>query len=373
MNITLHEISVKNLVKGYQNSDEEGVLAYDKKLNVRPKYQREFIYGEKERNAVIATLMQNFPLNTMYWVKNSQTYELMDGQQRTLSIAMFVNGDFSMDINGRRCKFDNLTQSEQEIILNYKLMVYVCEGDDKEKLDWFKIINIAGKPLTMQELRNAIYTGEWLSSAKAYFSKTGCAAFQQGGKYLNGTAIRQDYLETALLWISALKYGKGDIERYMSENQHGKNADELWAYFSAVINWVQMKFPKYRKEMKGLEWGFFYNTYKNKNLDSTELENEVAKLMSDDEVTSKKGIYAFVLSRNEKYLNLREFSDSQKRQAYEKQGGICANKKCSNAGRKFEIDEMEADHIKAWSKGGKTELSNCQMLCRECNRTKSAK
>lgn len=204
MKIELHEIPVRDVVSGYVDSAENGVVGYGGKLNIRPAFQREFIYKEKQRDEVVHTVIRNFPLNVMYWVKGDDgNFEVLDGQQRTISICQYVTGDFSVMIDGMPRKFDNLTDTEQKQILDYPLMIYICEGTDKEKLDWFKIINIAGEQLTAQELRNAIYTGEWLTEAKKYFSKTQCPAYQIAGDYLNGSAIRQNYLETALKWIAA--------------------------------------------------------------------------------------------------------------------------------------------------------------------------
>jgi len=358
MKIELKEITVRELVNGYQDNAENGVVGFGGKLDIRPPFQREFVYGDKERNAVIDTLQKDFPLNVMYWaVREDGNFEVIDGQQRTISICQFVNGDFS--ING--IAFHNLLNDKQEKVLNYKLMVYFCSGTDSEKLDWFETINIAGKELTKQELRNAVYSGSWVSDAKRYFSKNSRPKI--GDDYLNGTAIRQEYLETAINWISG-----GNIEEYMSKNQHEPNANELWLYFKSVIDWVQVVFPKYRREMKGLPWGFFYNEFKNQKFDSQKLEQEIAELMQDEDVTSKKGIYEYVLTRKEKHLNIRAFAESQKREAYERQQGICA--KC---GEHFELSEMEADHITPWHEGGKTSAENCQMLCRDCNRRKSGK
>lgn len=358
MEIKLHELTVREIAENYIDNAENGVIGYNGRLNIRPKYQREFVYKEKQRDAVIETIVKGFPLNVMYWVKNSDDdFEVLDGQQRTISFCQYVNGDFSL--NNRA--FHNLTQTEQQQILDYKVMVYFCDGNDKEKLDWFKTINIAGEKLTDQELRNAVYTGTWLSDAKLKFSKNNCAAYLQGNKYLNGTPIRQEYLETALKWIN-----DGEIEAYMAEHQHCPNANELFFYFRNVIDWVENTFVKYRKEMKGLEWGVFYNQFKDIVVDTAELEKEIATLMADDDVTSKKGIYPYVLTRQEKYLSVRAFDNRMKRTAYEKQKGIC--KKC---GKHFEIEQMEADHITPWSKGGKTDADNCQMLCKDCNRRKS--
>lgn len=358
MKIELHEMTVREIAENYVDNAEDGVIGYNGRLNIRPKYQREFVYDDVKRDAVIETIVKGFPLNVMYWVKNSNDdFEVLDGQQRTISFCQYVHGAFS--INNRA--FHNLTQTEQQQILDYKVMVYFCEGNDKEKLDWFKIINIAGEKLTNQELRNAVYTGTWLSDAKHKFSKSNCAAYLKGNKYLNGSPIRQDYLETALKWIN-----DGEIEAYMAEHQHTPNANELYSYFLKVIDWVEMTFTHYRKEMKGIEWGSLYNQYKDIVVDTAELEKEITALMADDDVKNKRGIYLYVLDRQEKHLNIRAFENSMRRSAYEKQKGFC--KKC---GKYFEIEQMEADHITPWSKGGKTTADNCQMLCKECNRRKS--
>jgi len=358
MKIELKEITIREVSTGYINDEEEGVVGFGGKLNIRPKYQREFVYKDKQRDAVIETVKKNFPLNVMYWVKNEDdTYEVLDGQQRTISICEYVAGSFSLN----SLYLHNLTNVERDQILDYKLMVYFCEGNDKEKLDWFKTINIAGEKLFDQELRNAIYTGTWLTDAKRYFSKTNCAAYNIGNNYLTGSAIRQDYLETAICWLS-----NDNIELYMAQNQHKPNANELWLYFQSVINWIKAVFPKYRKEMKGVSFGVLYNKFKDEHFDSKKLEEEITKLMQDEDVTKKSGIYEYVLTRNEKYLSIRAFTPNQKREAYERQKGICI--KCL---QHFELDEMEADHINPWHGGGKTNAENCQMLCKPDNRIKS--
>ena len=367
MKIELQKISVREVVKGYKDSAEEGVVAYGGKLDVRPKYQREFVYKDKQRDAVIDTVRKGFPLNVLYWVKTDEgNFEVLDGQQRTISLGQYVNGDFSVDFNGRLAMFHNLTKEEQGQILDYELMIYFCEGKDKEKLDWFRIINIAGERLTDQELRNAVYTGPWLSDAKLKFSKSNCAAYllaNDGGSLVNGSPIRQEYLETTLFWIN-----KEKIEDYMAKHQHDKNANELWNYFQNVIAWVRKTFTNYRKEMKGVEWGMLYNEYKNTKYNPKKIEEEILKLINDDEVQNVKGIYAYILTRDERNLNLRQFDDKVKRKAFEKQKGVCVWCK-----KKFKIEEMEADHITPWSKDGKTTLENCQMLCLQDNRTKSGK
>jgi hypothetical protein len=294
----------------------------------------------------------------MHWaVREDGGFEVIDGQQRTISICQFVEGDFAFE--GRY--FHNLQQEEKEKILNYRLMVYQCSGTDSEKLGWFKTINIAGEKLTDQELRNAVYSGAWVTDAKRYFSKTGCPAYAIGGNYLSGVANRQEYLETVIDWIS-----EGEIEKYMGKQQNKPNANDLWLFFQAVMSWIKATFPHYRREMKRIEWGVLYNTHKGKELDSSALEIEIARLMADDDVTGKKGIYSYVLDGKERSLNIRSFTDNQKREAYERQKGICPV--CN---KHFEIEGMEGDHITPWHEGGKTTADNCQMLCKECNRRKS--
>lgn len=357
MKIELNEITVRDLTEGYQDNEEAGVVGYAGKLDIRPAYQREFIYKDKQRDAVIETLTKDFPLNVMYWsVRDDGNYEVIDGQQRTISVCQYVEGDFSFA--GRY--FHNLQSDEKDQILNYRLTVYLCSGTDSERLDWFKIINIAGEELTDQELRNAVYAGSWLSDAKRHFSKNGCPAYNLGSAYMNGSPIRQDYLETVIKWIN-----DGDIEGYMAVQQHKPNANELWLYFQGVIAWVTAAFPNYRREMKGIPWGDLYNRFKDAELDSAKLEEQVANLMADEDVTRKRGIYSYVLDGQEKHLNIRAFSPNQRREAYERQKGICPV-----CGNHFELEEMEADHITPWHAGGKTEAANCKLLCLEDNRRK---
>lgn len=369
MKIELHRITVRELVEGYVDDAESGVRGFGGKLDVRPAYQREFVYKEKERNAVISTVMKGFPLNVMYWAKNPDgTFEVMDGQQRTISLCQYFNGDFAWGELEMGAKYFHRQLSDmQQKFLDYELMVYFCEGTPSEKIEWFKVINIAGLRLTEQEMRNAVYSGPWVADAKRYFSKFGCVAQKIGSPYLNGSADRQEYLETAIEWIINSKKDK-DIEDYMAIHQGDGDATGLWLHFQAVINWVETYFTKYRREMKGLEWGRLHKEFSAKSYNSKDLEKKVASLMADKEVQNKKGIYEYLLSdgvRAEK-LNLRQFDDDEKREAYETQGGICP--KC---GKHFAIEEMEGDHIVPWSKGGKTVPENLQMLCRDCNRRKS--
>lgn len=365
MKIELHRMLIREVIEGYEDNHEEGVVAYGGRLDIRPKYQREFVYDDKQRKEVINSIRHNYPLNVMYWVKTDQgNLEVLDGQQRTISIAQYVNGDFSIeDESGYAQNFHNLTKENQDQIMDYELMIYFCEGTDKERLDWFRIINIAGEKLTDQELRNAVYTGPWLSDAKLKFSKSNCAAYllaNDGGSLVSGSPIRQEYLETALSWIN-----NGEVAEYMARHQHDANADELWNYFQDVIAWVRETFPNYRHEMNNVDWGSLYNEFKDKEQDSEKLEAEIKELMQDEDVTKKSGIYPYVLTRQEKYLSIRAFTDKMKREAYERQNGICPA-----CGKHFDISEMEADHITPWVEGGKTLAENCQMLCRDDNRRK---
>ncbi len=366
MNIILKEITVRELTDGYKDNEEAGVIGFGGKLDIRPPYQREFIYKDRQRDAVISTIAKDFPLNVMYWaVRPDGNFEVIDGQQRTLSICQFVNGDFALplfDSNDPRY-FHNLQADEKERLLNYRLMVYQCSGTDSEKLGWFRTINIAGERLMEQELRNAVYSGPWVSDAKRHFSKTGCPAYRVGSDYLKGSPIRQDFLETAIDWLS-----EGNIEIYMAKQQDKPNANELWLYFQTVINWVKVVFPNYRREMKSVAWGSLYNAHKGDESDPVKLEAEISRLMIDDDVTNKRGIYSYVLDGEEKNLSIRAFTDNQKRETYERQRGVCPE-----CGEHFEIEEMEGDHITPWHAGGKTVADNCQMLCAEDNRRKSGK
>lgn len=373
MKIEMNEIPIREIVEGYKDSAEKGVVGYGGRLNIRPEYQREFVYTLKQQRDVINSIMKNFPLNIMYWLKTDDgNFELLDGQQRTMSICKYISGSFAVQVEGAKTKkpfsFNNLTPYEQDKILNYKLMIYICsEGNDREQLNWFEIINIVGVQLTPQELRNTVYTGEWLSDAKKYFSKPNCPAKQDAGDYLKGNALRQDYLETVLKWISARE--NLSIEDYMNLHKQEKNCNELWLYFKQVFEWVKILFPHQRKDiMKGLDWGILYNKYGAGNYDADFFESEIVRLIDDDDVTNNKGIYEYLFDHDVKHLSIRKFTAKMKRAAYEKQNGVCV--KC---GGTFPIEKMHADHIVAWSKGGKTVASNCQLLCAKCNGRKSNK
>ena len=340
MKIVLKDITVRDLSAGYSDTTENGVKGFGGKLDIRPPFQREFVYKDQQRDAVIDTASKGFPLNVMYWsVRDDGDFEIIDGQQRTISLCQYVHGEFSVRIGTFKEKraFHNLQDDEQERLLDYPLTVYLCSGTDTEKLEWFKTINIAGEQLTEQELRNAVYHGPWVTDAKRWFSKPNCPAQAIGTKYLNGSAIRQDFLETAIRWRAV----EGDIEQFMSDHQKQESAKELWDYFEKVIEWAKACFPKYRKQMKGVPWGPLYNEHGPAVLDAEKAEEEVKRLLMDDDVTNKSGIYSFVFDGKERH------KDS------------------------YTIAEMEADHITPWHAGGKTNAANCQMLCKEDNRRKS--
>ena len=377
MEIKLHEISVRDVFDGYENNEATGqVVAFSSALNVRPAYQREFVYDDKKKKAVMNSILHQFPLNVMYWSDNGDgTYEMLDGQQRTISICDWLDNGYSIFANPTSPLTPYYAHTSDEItkkVLDYPLMVYICKGTDTEKLDWFKIINIAGEKLTDQELRNAIYTGAWLSDAKQYFSKNQCIAYKIGERYMSGTPIRQDYLQTVLSWVASAE-GK-TIEEYMAAHQHDTHATPLKQYFKSVIDWVELTFPKYRaKQMKGLNWGLLYNEYGKNVYDPNALEAEITELLKDDDVSNQKGVYEYLLSgrTKEKVLSIRQFTENERRTMYERQGGVCPMCKAEGKDKIWNIEEMHADHIIPWSRGGHTTLDNGQMLCRDHNLIKS--
>lgn len=373
MTIKQIEVSVRDITRGYINNDEQGVRDYNGQLDIRPPYQREFIYNEKEQQAVITTVLNGYPLNVMYWVKRSDDaecpYEVMDGQQRTLSLCEYVDGKFSYDFKN----FFNQPKDIQERILNYKLTVYVCEGEASEKLEWFKTINIAGKPLNEQEINNAIFAGPFVSDAKRHFSKSNCGAYRLGKDLVNGTPIRQDYLKKALEWMAEHEMREGHRQSavgYMAAHQHDPNANNLWSYYQQVLNWAITNFDmkRFKKIMKGLDWAYFYDNYSKVTLDTAELAKQISRLMRDSEVQRPNGIIPYVLTGDERHLGLRAFPEDIKLAVWEQQHHICPL-----CGKEFDYEFMEGDHITPWREGGRTVVENCQMLCRECNRRKGAR
>lgn len=367
MRVQHMEITAGELAAGYHEDDEDGVVGYGGRLNVRPPYQRNFVYNDQQRAAVIETVWQGFPLNVMYWADcgdGAHEYEVIDGQQRTISICQYIVGDFSLE--GR--KFHNLTKDERAQLEDYRLTVYLCSGTPSEKLAWFETINIAGEKLNKQELRNAVFSGPWLSDAKRYFSRRGCPAQEVGSDYMSGTPIRQEYLETVLRWASGAGSDSG-IREYMGERQHNPTAEPLWDYFRSVIDWVEQTFTvKRAKMMQGVDWGRLHRDHKHDPLDADDVEARIQELIDDEDLKSHKGIYEYILTGDERHLNLRSFSPQAKRRVYERQG-----RKCAECGEEFPLNKMEADHITPWVEDGKTVDENCQVLCREHNRRKGAR
>lgn len=371
------KLTVGALIQGYYEDDATSrVVAWGGKLDVRPEYQREYVYGESQRNAVVNTVLNGFPLNIMYFVdRQDGTFEVLDGQQRIISICRYAMNQYSVKIPATTGGYDtlnypNLYDELRDKFLDYELHVYVCQGTDKEKLDWFQIINIAGETLEQQEIRNALYHGPWLTDAKSAFSRRNCAAHKNYGKYMAGDYIRQKYLETAFAWKAAQEgfNGKSAIADYMKAHRTDEDANDLWAYFEAVFRWVQDIFGKqFDKSMKGVAWGLLYNDHKDDMLDPADMRRRVQELLADTEVMRKSGIYAYLLTSEEKYLSPRQFDQDVALAKYHQQGGRCAI-----CGESKDFKDMHADHIVPWSKGGKTIPENCQMLCIPCNEKKKA-
>lgn len=373
MTIKQIEVTVGDIARGYINNEEQGVRGYGGQLDIRPPYQREFIYNENEQQAVISTVLKGYPLNVMYWVRRSEDaecpYEVMDGQQRTLSLCEYVDGKFAYDFKN----FFNQPADIQKLILDYPLTIYLCEGEPSEKLEWFKTINIAGKPLNEQEINNAVYAGPFVTDAKRHFSKSNCGAYRLGKDLVNGTPIRQEFLKKALEWMAEHETREGkpqSVVGYMAEHQHDPNANNLWTYFQNVLNWTITNFDlkKFKKIMKGLNWALYYDKYHSTTLDTADLASRNSKLILDSDVQKQMGIIPYVLTGDERHLDLRSFPEDIKLAVWEKQHHICPS--CQ---KEFDYEFMEDDHITPWREGGRTVIENCQMLCRECNRRKGGR
>ncbi len=365
MKIEPIELAIRDLVYRYSDDGEGGVVGYGGQLDIRPPYQREFVYKDKQRDDVIRSVLARFPLNVMYWaIRPDGRYEVLDGQQRTISISQYVDGVFSID----GLYYSNQPDDVRERIDGYKLTIYICDGDASEKLDWFRIVNIAGERLTDQELRNAVYAGPWLADAKRYFSRSACPAKGIADAYLKGNPIRQELLQTAIRWASGDK-----IEDYMALRQHDADAGELWSHFQAVIEWVEAAFPNKRPTMRDVDWGPLYAQHRNDALNPAALEQEISRLLSLSgknklsPIRKPAGVYPYVLDGDERHLHLRAFDKAQKTAAYERQDGSCAA-----CGEKFDFQQMQGDHITPWKDGGLTDDDNLQMLCKNCNRSKGA-
>ena len=376
-------ITVKDICEGfiYNELEGKGLFGLSGKLTIQPEYQRNYIYAEEGKEAaVIDSILKGYPLGLIYFHKvNDDIFEVLDGQQRVTSIGRFVNDKFAInDENGMQQNFSGMAEDKKTKIWETKLLIYECEGEESEIKDWFKTINIAGIPLRNQELLNAVYSGHFVTLAREEFSNRQNANIQKWGAYISGSANRQDFLERALEWVS-----KGNIEGYMTLHRHDKNTTELKKYFNSVVDWVSSVFIDIESEMRGLEWGRLYEEYHKKAYDSAKISAEVRKLYGDPYVKNRKGIYEYILggSVDTKLLEVRMFDDAIKKSVYAKQIAaaktksksncpLCALGHDANKNKVWKLDEMDADHVAAWSKGGATTAKNCQMLCKTHNRAK---
>ncbi len=377
------DLTVKDINEGfvYNEYEGKGLFGWGGRLTIQPEYQRNYIYADGKKDvAVIDSLLKGYPLGLLYFVKvGEDKYEILDGQQRVTSFGRYITSKFAIkDENGMEQYFDGLSEDKKKKILDSQLTIYICEGEESEIKEWFKTINIIGVPLNNQELLNAIYSGPFVTKAREEFSNSNNANIQKWSAYIRGDVNRQDFLATALNWVS-----KGNIDNYMSQHRFDDNINELKTYFNSVITWASTVFKDVKSDMRGLEWGRLYETYRNVSYDPNKVSETLCKLYSDLQVQDTKGICEYILGgcKDTKLLNIRVFDDNTKRTVYEKQTLDAVEKKISNCplcalgndnnkNRIWEIREMEADHVTAWSKGGSTDINNCQMLCQMHNRAK---
>ena len=382
------EITVKDICDGFVYSELEGkgLFGLSGKLTIQPEYQRNYIYaseGGKREVAVIESILKGYPIGLIYFNKvNDNNFEVLDGQQRITSIGRFVTNKFAIkDENGNEQLFGGFALDKKNKILNTKLLIYECEGTESEIKEWFRTINIAGVPLNNQELLNAVYSGPFVTLGKEEFSNSKNSNIQKWSAYVSGSANRQDFLERALEWVS-----KDNVSEYMSRHRFDNNITELKDYFNSVIDWVSTVFTDVESEMKGLEWGRLYETYRKKPYNSKTVSDEVKKLYGDPYVKNRRGIFEFILggSTDTKLLEVRVFDDATKKSVYTKQTAeaekkgvsncsLCALGHDSNKTKIWKLAEMDADHVTAWSKGGATDIKNCEMLCKTHNRAKGNK
>jgi len=376
------DITVKDICDGfvYNELEGKGLFGLSGKLTIQPEYQRNYIYADGKRDvAVINSMLKDYPLGLIYFVKVTDAkFEVLDGQQRITSFGRFVTNKFAVKIDGMEQYFDSLAPEFQSKILNAKLTIYECEGEEPEIKAWFKTINIAGVPLNIQELNNSIYSGPFVTLGKEEFSNSQNANIQKWSAYVSGSANRQEFLECALDWVS-----KGKIEDYMALHRRDNNIKELKTYFNSVIDWVSTVFSDVESEMRGLEWGRLYEEYHKKAYDPKKVSEEVKKLYADPYVKNRKGIFEYILGGlvDTKLLDIRVFDEAIKKLVYAKQKKeaeakgesncpLCAIGHDANKSKIWSLSEMDADHVAAWSKGGATDAKNCQMLCKTHNRAK---
>lgn len=385
MKTDLKQYTVKDATEGFVYNEFEGKGLYGLAgaLVIQPEYQRNYIYGDGKKDvAVIDSLLKDYPLGLIYFNDGEAHLEVLDGQQRITSIGRFVTGKFAIKRDGKEQTFSSLAPEDRDKILNSELLVYVCNGTEPEIKQWFETINIAGVPLNKQELSNAIYSGPFVTAAKAEFSNSGNALQQKWAAYVRGDPKRQEVLEVALSWIAASK--DVSIDRYMADHRHDKDIGELKGYFISVIDWIGSVFIRSPdKEMRGLEWGQLYEEHHSKPYNAMAIEKRLVELRSDPAVHNSKGIYEFLLGgeKQTQLLDVRLFDDKTTRQAHQQQTSVaeaagksncplCAVGHSANATKIWALKEMDADHVSAWSKGGSTDISNCEMLCVTHNRAK---
>lgn len=380
------ELTVRDITEGfvYNEYEGKGLFGWNGKLTIQPEYQRNYIYADGKKDvAVIDSLLKGYPLGLIYFVKVAEDkYEVLDGQQRITSFGRYITSKFAIkDENGMEQYFDGLSEDKQKKILNAPLTIYICEGEESEIKEWFETINIVGVPLNQQELLNAIHSGKFVTKAKEEFSNSQNANIQKWSAYIAGDVNRQDYLATALKWVS-----KDNISGYMSMHRRDDNINELKAYFNSVIDWISSVFIDVLPQMRGQEWGDLYETYHTQSYNPQQVHEKVMDLYNDVFVQNKKGIFEYVLGgcEDHKLLNVRMFDEPTKRAVYGKQTEeaknkgisncpLCAIGNNSNKNKIWELREMDADHVTAWSKGGSTDISNCEMLCATHNRAKGNK
>jgi len=377
------DITVKDICDGfvYNELEGKGLFGLAGKLTIQPEYQRNYIYADGKRDvAVIESILKGYPLGLIYFNKVSDdNLEVLDGQQRITSFGRFVTNKFAIqDERGMQQYFDGIAADQRKKILETKLLIYECEGEETEIKDWFKIINIYGVPVNHQEILNAVYSGTFVTLGKEEFSNSQNSNIQKWSAYISGSANRQDFLECALEWVS-----KGSVDDYMSRHRKDKNITELKAYFNSVIDWVSSVFVDVESEMRGLEWGRLYEAYHKTAYNPTKVSKEVQKLYGDPYVKNRKGIFEYILggSVDTKLLDVRVFDDATKKSVYSTQTTkaqasgksncpLCAIGHDANKTKIWKLNEMDADHVAAWSKGGETNIKNCQMLCKTHNRAK---
>lgn len=380
------DLTVKDICNGfvYNELEGKGLFGLGGRLTIQPEYQRNYIYKDMNREAaVIESVLKGYPLGLIYFVRcPNDTYEVLDGQQRITSLGRFITNKFAIqDQNGLEQNFDGLDANLKEVILNTKLLIYECEGTETEIKEWFKTINIAGVPLKPQELLNAVYSGPFVTAAKAEFSNSNNALTQIWCHYISGDVKRQDYLERALEWVS-----HGNISSYMSKHRQDTNINELKTYFTSVIDWITSVFIDVENEMRGLEWGRLYETYHLRPYNPQEISAKIKDLYADPYVKNRKGIFEYILGgmTDTKLLDIRVFDEATKKTVYSQQTSkaketgesncpLCALGHEANKHKIWKIAEMDADHVAAWSKGGATDIRNCQMLCKTHNRAKGNK